>query len=82
MKEAKSQSKTSKEIIGSMIATRRKNKKVTQQELASLLEVDRQYIWRLEKGKVNLTMDYLDKVIKELSCIHEEFLVIPLFTDK
>ena len=66
---------TSKEIIGVLIETRRKKKKISQQELATLLQVDRQYIWRLENGKVNLTMNYLDKVIKELSCSHSDFLI-------
>jgi transcriptional regulator with XRE-family HTH domain len=68
--------KTSKEIIGQMIKVRRKEKKLTQQQLADLLEVDRQYIWRLENGKVNLTMDYLDNVIKKLNCTHADFILV------
>ena len=67
---------TSKQMIGVLIEARRKSKKISQQELANLLQVDRQYIWKLENGKVNLTMNYLDKVIKELSCLHSEFIVI------
>jgi transcriptional regulator with XRE-family HTH domain len=76
MKELENLTSTSKEIIGVLIETRRKSKKISQQELATLLQVDRQYIWKLENGKVNLTMNYLDKVIKELNCLHSEFLVV------
>ena len=67
---------TSREIIGQMIKVRRKEKKLTQQQLADLLGVDRQYIWRLENGKVNLTMDYLDNVITKLKCTHADFILL------
>ncbi len=76
MKDSDNFASSSKQIIGVLIETHRKSKKISQQELANLLQVDRQYIWKLENGKVNLTMNYLDKVIKELSCIHSEFLVV------
>jgi len=69
--------KSSKVIIGLMIKSRRKQKQFTQKHLADLLEVDRQYVWRLENGRVNLTMDYLDKVIIKLNCLQKEFIVIP-----
>ncbi len=67
--------KTSREIIGMMIELRRKKINFTQTQLANLLEVDRQYVWRLENGKINLTMDYLDKVIEKLNCTHADFFV-------
>lgn len=70
--------KSSKEIIGSMIKSRRKERDFTQKQLADLLEVDRQYVWRLENGKVNFTMDYLDKVISKLNCDQKDFIVIPI----
>jgi transcriptional regulator with XRE-family HTH domain len=69
--------KSSKVIIGSMIKSRRKEKQFSQKHLADLLDVDRQYVWRLENGKVNLTMDYLDKVIIKLNCLNKDFIVIP-----
>jgi transcriptional regulator with XRE-family HTH domain len=69
--------KSSKVIIGSMIKSRRKEKQFSQKHLADLLDVDRQYVWRLENGKVNLTMDYLDKVIIQLNCLNKDFIVIP-----
>jgi transcriptional regulator with XRE-family HTH domain len=67
---------TSREIIGAMIKDRRLKKIITQQQFADLLNVDRQYIWKLENGKVNLTMDYLDKIVVELGCLHSDFLVL------
>ena len=39
---------------------------MTLQELADLLQVDRQYIWKLENGKINMTLDYLDKIMQHL----------------
>jgi transcriptional regulator with XRE-family HTH domain len=70
--------KSSKEIIGLMIKSRRLEKDFTQKQLADLLEVDRQYVWRLENGKVNLTMDYLDKVIYKLDCEQKDFIIVPV----
>ncbi|WP_090702166.1 helix-turn-helix domain-containing protein [Daejeonella rubra] len=70
--------KSSKEVIGTMIKSRRKERDFTQKQLADLLEVDRQYVWRLENGKVNFTMDYLDKVIFKLNCDQKDFIVIPI----
>ena len=70
------QTVTSRAIIGGLIKYRRKEKRMTQQGLADLLLVDRQYIWRIENGKVNLTLDYLDTVIAKLNCQHVDFWVI------
>ncbi len=66
---------TGKEIIGKRIKLLREEKNMTQQELADLLNVDKQYVWKLENGKKNLTMNYLDKLIQTLNCKHEDFLV-------
>jgi transcriptional regulator with XRE-family HTH domain len=70
--------KSSKEIMGKMIKSQRKQRDFTQKQLADLLEVDRQYVWRLENGKVNFTMDYLDKVMFKLNCEQKDFIVIPI----
>ncbi len=66
----------SREIIGRMIKVKREQKEISQQALGDLLQVDRQYIWRLENGKVNLTMNYLDRVIEKLDCHQGDFLVV------
>ncbi|MDN3677795.1 helix-turn-helix transcriptional regulator [Flavobacterium paronense] len=67
---------TSREIIGMMIKSKREEKAISQQALGDLLDVDRQYIWRLENGKINLTLNYLDKVIEKLNCNQGDFLVL------
>lgn len=68
--------KTSRKIIGRMIKIRREEKKITQSELAGLLHIDRQYVWRIENGVINLTMDYLDKIIDVLGCSPKDFFAI------
>lgn len=70
--------KSSKEILGTLIKSRRLERNFTQKQLADLLEVDRQYVWRLENGKVNFTVDYLDKVIFKLECEQKHFIIIPI----
>jgi transcriptional regulator with XRE-family HTH domain len=70
--------KSTKEILGSLIKSRRLEKNFTQKQLADLLEVDRQYVWRLENGKVNFTMDYLDRVIYKLNCEQKDFIVVTI----
>ena len=64
---------TSKEIIGQIIKKQREQRQMTLQELADQLGVDRQYIWRLENGRVNLTLDYLDRIIQKLKANNEDF---------
>jgi transcriptional regulator with XRE-family HTH domain len=65
--------KKSKSIIGRIIKYRRKKLGLTMQELADRLEVDRQYVWKLENGKINMSLNYLDKVIDKLGYKHEDF---------
>ena len=60
-------------IIGNTIKFLRKKGKIPQQELADRLGIDRQYMWKLEAGKINMTMDYLDNIIKQLGTSPEEF---------
>ncbi|MDB5281141.1 MAG: helix-turn-helix protein [Bacteroidota bacterium] len=74
--------RTSKEIIGLMIQTKRKEKNLTQQGLGDLLGVDRQYIWRMENGRINLTLDYLDKVIHKLECEQADFILMTVAPGK
>lgn len=50
-------------LIGKLIKKERMKQKLSQQDLANLLKVDRQYVWRIENGKINLTLDYLVKSV-------------------
>ena len=61
-----------------MIKKQRLLKKFTQHELADRLFVDRQYVWRIENGKIKLTLNYLDTVIEQLKCEHSDFIVTKL----
>jgi transcriptional regulator with XRE-family HTH domain len=69
---------TSKEIIGRIIKAKRQEKNISPLQLADMLDVNRQYVWRLENGKINLTMDYLDKLIVHLDCKVSDFIVTPI----
>ena len=66
---------TSKTIIGQRVKFFRIKNNLTQQELADLIGADRQYVWRIEQGKISMSLDYLDKIITALNCKHEDFLV-------
>ena len=46
---------------------------MTLQELADGIDADRQYVWNIENGKVNITLDYLDKIIEKLGCNQDDF---------
>lgn len=59
--------------MGQLIKNIRVDKELTQQDLADLLKVDRQYIWKIEQGKVNLTLEYLEKIISCLRCNNRDF---------
>ena len=65
--------KISRKIFGRIIRRERKKKELSLKELADKLNIDRQYVWRMENGKVNMSPDYLDKVIEKLNSRHEEF---------
>ena len=68
---------TSRAFIGSMIKHQREKKGMTLQQLADLLEVDRQYVLRLENGRINVTPDYLDIIIEKIGCSQEDCFKTP-----
>lgn len=72
--------KNSRNIIGSTIKHFRLKMEFTMHTLAVKLDIDRQYISKLESGKVNLTMDYLDRIIVQLGCTHEDFFAATRIT--
>jgi len=63
----------SKQIVGKKIKTLRVKRKLTQQGFADLMNIDRQYVSKIEKGKKNITLNYLDKIITKLECTHNDF---------
>lgn len=52
--------------LAKKIVYERKIKKITQDQLATLSEIDRTYIARIEKGKANPTVKILGKICKIL----------------
>ena len=62
------------QIVGKKIKFLREQKGMTQQELADLVKADRQYIYKIEAGKKNITLDYLDKIAQALQVSQSEFL--------
>jgi transcriptional regulator with XRE-family HTH domain len=49
-------------------------KNMTQQALVDRMEVERQYVWKIEHEKVSISLDYLDNIIRGLGCSPSEFL--------
>ena len=62
-----------KKYIGQIIKEQRVKQKLTQKELADMLNVGRQYVWKIENGRINLTLEYLDKIISILKCTYNDF---------
>lgn len=65
---------SAREIIGSKVKAMRQLRKLTQEELGDLIGATRQYVCRIEKGEINLTLDYVDKLAKALDVDQNYFL--------
>lgn len=61
-------------LIGQKIKALREAKGMSQQQLANKVGGDRQYINKVELGKKNPTIKYLEKVIDALEASANEFL--------
>ncbi len=66
---------TAKQHIGQLIKQHRLIRELTQQELGAMIGVDRQYIWNVENGKINISLDYLDDIILKLKCTNKDFFI-------
>ena len=55
-------------IVAGNISRLRSERGITQEKLCELAEVSRGYFQRVECGKANMTLDYLDRVRKALKC--------------
>jgi transcriptional regulator with XRE-family HTH domain len=62
------------ETIGKNISRIRKAKKLTQEDLCGLAEIDRSYLSELENGKMNVTIGSLIKIAKALDANVRDFL--------
>ncbi|MCC8106722.1 MAG: helix-turn-helix domain-containing protein [Clostridiales bacterium] len=52
--------------IGSRIKLARKSKKLTQEQLAELVNVSSHYIYEIEQGRKTMSLDTLEKISSEL----------------
>lgn len=62
-----------KQKIGTRITELRAKKKLTQEELAWEADMNRTYMNNVEKGRKNITIDSLEKIIKALEVSISEF---------
>ncbi len=65
-----------REVVGILIKNRRLKIGITQKELGDLLGTDKQYVWNIENGRINITLDYLEKIIHVLKCSPQDFFNI------
>lgn len=63
-----------RQSVAEIIKCIRKQKQLSQEELAELASLDRTYISGIERGTRNITLDSLESVILALSVSNEEFL--------
>ncbi len=59
-------SQSIREILSKNIRKYRENRHFSMEELSLLLEVDNSYISKLEKSKINITIDKLEKLAQIL----------------
>ena len=52
--------------LGNRVIIERKRKKLSQEELAGLSEIDRTYLARIEEGKANPSIKILNKIARKL----------------
>jgi len=62
-----------KEKIGSALKVIREKKQLTQDELAKLSQIDRTFISHVEKGRRNVSVETLDKLLKGLDISYKDF---------
>ena len=55
-------------IVARNISRLRYEREITQEKICELADVDRGYYQRIESGKQNMTIDYLDRMRKALGC--------------
>ncbi|HDI3182308.1 TPA: helix-turn-helix transcriptional regulator [Vibrio cholerae] len=62
------------EAVGQRTVKVRKSRGLPQEKLALLAEIDRSYMSRIERGKINITLEKLYKIAETLECDVKELL--------
>ncbi len=60
--------------FGANLRGKRKDKRVSQDQLALLADIDRSYIGRIERGEVNITLEKAYQLAAVLECDVRELL--------
>ena len=63
----------SRKVVGINLRTLRNERGLTQEKLSAISGVDQGYIGTLERGRVNVSVDTLDKIGKALKVKTVEF---------
>lgn len=53
-------------VIGQLIRNARLKKKISQEKLALICDIDRSYLGRIERGEVNITIEKLYEIATAL----------------
>lgn len=61
-------------LFGLKLRSRRKELKISQDDLALLSGIDRSYVGRIERGEVRVTLDKVYKLAQVLQCDVRELL--------
>ncbi len=62
-------------LLGEKIRELRLEKKMTQMELATECELDKQTVFRIEKGEINMTLSTLFRLADALDVVATDLLV-------
>lgn len=62
-----------KQIVGSRIRELRKQRGLSQEKLAFIANLDRTYIASVEKGRRNISIVNLEKLVNALNCSFAKF---------
>ncbi|WP_086775994.1 helix-turn-helix domain-containing protein [Vibrio coralliirubri] len=54
--------------FGKQLRVIRKNKKISQDRLALIADIDRSYVGRIERGEVNITLEKVYELASALEC--------------
>ena len=54
-------------VFGKNVARLREKAKLTREELSLILGVDNSYVSKLEKGKINITIDKIEKIAEHFN---------------
>ncbi|EID4391953.1 helix-turn-helix domain-containing protein [Vibrio anguillarum] len=62
------------EAVGQRIVQMRRSKGLPQEKLALLAEIDRSYMSRIERGKINISLEKLYQIADTLGCDVKDLL--------